>query len=536
MRSPTSESSRCQDTPKIRRGVACENCRRKKVACDTGKPTCGNCKRSTTRLVCFYPGSKKTKRLPLLVKKLRSLEAEVGALQAASDLASASEQESWFWGVWDFSSPLFLSVRLNTVANDSLEPRNRVSPPAEWQWITFVDPPPSLSNFLLSAAQTHAFDFSADFDVANMLSARNSRDNSRLAVINALYLLGCYFSPGPLNALEPLFLSRVRRYRARGLEDANRLVDFIKASALLAHYFLFRMRLLEGFDAASTAIRFAFGAGLHDLCPEKYRQAGMRHLLQPVDSELGEYIGVWWQVFALDRGMALLCQEPISISDEKIQTPWPQMGEEYERGNIRYEDNTVLSLYDIRSSAACARGNTPTALLNKSFALYERAARIGSGMVDAEFKATDNAIQRFYSSIPQTYHAIDQPGAIDSAAIFARTFALGSILQLHGQLAQKGDRESHRRCFEAVDGITDIILELKRSQSDDISRLLGTSWLLAREFLERELKRLENGTPADQITAERVRLQLAEVKWAFQKIHEQIGRYTNNIDLTRKRS
>jgi len=157
-------------------------------------------------------------------------------------------------------------------------------------------------------------------------------------------------------------------------------------------------------------------------------------------------------------------------------------------------------------------------------------------MVDAEFKATDNAIQRFYSSIPQTYHAIDQPGAIDFAAIFARTFALGSILQLHGQLAQKGDRESHRRCFEAVDGITDIILELKRSQSDDISRLLGTSWLLAREFLERELKRLENGTPADQITAERVRLQLVEVKWAFQKIHEQIGRYTNNIDLTRRRS
>jgi len=283
----------------------------------------------------------------------------------------------------------------------------------------------------------------------------------------------------------------------------------------------------------STTVAFAIGAGLHDLCPERYRPPGVRYLLHPSDSELEEYINVWWQVFALERGMGLLCQQPISVPDDKIRTPWPQSDEEYERGEIAYGGNTVLLLYNNRSSASSARGNSAVALLAKSFALYERATRIGPGAVDAEFKATDNAIKRFYSSLPQIYNTSGPVDTINPKVAFARTFALGALLQLYGRLAQKGDHESYRTCLEAVNDTIDIILELKRYQVDNISRLMGVTWLLAREFLERELTKLERAAILDQIKIERVRLQLGEVKWAFQKVHEQLSRYTNNQDFTR---
>jgi len=65
---------------------------------------------------------------------------------------------------------------------------------------------------------------------------------------------------------------------------------------------------------------------------------------------------------------------------------------------------------------------------------------------------------------------------------------------------------------------------------------MGVSWLLAKDFLERELKNLENVSAPDQIKIERVRIQLGQVKWAFQKVHEQLGRYANKQVLTRSRA
>jgi len=293
------------------------------------------------------------------------------------------------------------------------------------------------------------------------------------------------------------------------------------------------MRLVEGFNLVSTTVAFAMGAGLHDLCPEKYRSPGVRYLLQPGDSELGEYINVWWQVFALDRGTRTFCQQPIMVPDEKIRTPWPQSHQEYLRGEFCYVDNTVVSLYNNRSSASSARGNSAIALRAKCFALYERAARLGPEATEAEFKATDHAIMRFYSSLPQIYDTSGSVHSISLTVVFVRTFALGALLRLYDRLALEGDHEAYKTCLEAVAGVTNIILELKRFQVEDMSRLMGVTWLLAKEFLERDLKRLESAPVPDQIQIERVRLQLGDVKWVFQKVHEQIGRHAVKQDFSR---
>jgi hypothetical protein len=65
--------------------------------------------------------------------------------------------------------------------------------------------------------------------------------------MNAIYLLGCHYAPGgSLAHLEPMFLSKARASLAESLEHADRLKDFLFASALLACYFYFKGRLLEG--------------------------------------------------------------------------------------------------------------------------------------------------------------------------------------------------------------------------------------------------------------------------------------------------
>ncbi|KDQ16417.1 hypothetical protein BOTBODRAFT_186477 [Botryobasidium botryosum FD-172 SS1] len=529
MESQPFDTSLVQRTKKIRRGVACASCRRKKVACDTGKPACGNCIRGGVDSECHYPGSKRTQRLPLWAGKIRDLQEKIAALEAPS-----AEQESLFWGVWDFTSPYFLSTRWSAIASNSLAPRNRVLDSVDWEWTKGGSPPPNLSNFLLVEALKRSFDFSTDFDIQKIFYPTNSHDNSHLAVVNTLYLLGCYFTPGPLNALEPLFLHRVRRYLARGLQDAKHLLDFIKASAMLAYYYFFRMRLMEGFDLVSTTVAFARGAGLHDLRPKKYRLSGVRYLLEPRDdSELGEYINVWWQVFSLDRGTRTFCQQPIIVPDEEIRTPWPQSHAEYMQGHFCYSDNTVTSLYSYQSNAASARGNSPIALRAKCFALYERAVRIASEATEAEFKATDHAITRFYSSLPQIYDTSHPVHTINLTIVFVRTFALGALLKLHERRALEGDHEAYKTCLEAVAGVTNIIIELKRFKVEDMSRLMGVTWLLAKSFLERNLKRLESAPVPDQIQIERIRLQLGDVKWVFQKVHEQIARHATKQDFSR---
>lgn len=157
---------------KIRRGVSCAACRKKKVvrteisfvrvgsfkllyrlrvqACDAAKPACGNCLRIGVHSQCFYPGIKKTPRLPLWGDRIRELEHEIAILEAADQARkrlSASDAESWFWGVLDHRSPHFLSACGKVAAQNSLSPRTHAFSSGDW-WATGDNPPHDLCTIL----------------------------------------------------------------------------------------------------------------------------------------------------------------------------------------------------------------------------------------------------------------------------------------------------------------------------------------------------------------------------------------------------
>ena len=67
---------------------------------------------------------------------------------------------------------------------------------------------------------------------------------------------------------EAYFLARSLRGISASLEYADRLVDAVRASALLAVYFFSKARLLEGYYHSSSAARLAVSLGLHQIAGE----------------------------------------------------------------------------------------------------------------------------------------------------------------------------------------------------------------------------------------------------------------------------
>ena len=133
------------------------------------------------------------------------------------------------------------------------------------------------------------------------------------ALLNAIYLLACFFSESPeLNSYEALFLQRARQGVANALEQADRLQHSIQAASLIAMYLHAKGRVLEGYYISCATARFAVGCGLHQIDSPVWNGPnhptslsaiplpGMRPLLEPPrdPTELGERIHTWWQVSA----------------------------------------------------------------------------------------------------------------------------------------------------------------------------------------------------------------------------------------------
>ncbi|KAG8898700.1 hypothetical protein FRB99_007222 [Tulasnella sp. 403] len=183
------------------------------------------------------------------------------------------------------------------------------------------------------------------------------------ALINAIYLLGCHASPSCFRPLFPLsrvlqfspnstysqyenlFLARTRKAINTSLENADRLLNFLQASVLLAWYFFFKGRLLEGHYHASAAARFAMSCGLHLLkvkadglqgtltfyCPSPSQSSDRNILPQPEDSiALAERINLFWSIFLADRTGSIGTGLPVVIRDNEIETPWPRRFEDFE--------------------------------------------------------------------------------------------------------------------------------------------------------------------------------------------------------------
>jgi hypothetical protein len=184
-------------------------------------------------------------------------------------------------------------------------------------------------------------------------------------LLNAIYLWACYVArPGPLSAHEGHFLAQALHALADALRLADRVLDVIQASCLLALYFLSNGRILEGSYHVSSAASLALQCGLHrprHSSPSSPSVAAMASSpaaalgppssagFEPLEAmrlgppkdvvEQGERIAVFWHVFNLDRCWSVVLRKPPVIPDGRdaltaLKLPWPQSMEEYESVSV----------------------------------------------------------------------------------------------------------------------------------------------------------------------------------------------------------
>ena len=162
------------------------------------------------------------------------------------------------------------------------------------------------------------------------------------SLVDAIYLLACYFSRSPLyTGLESYFLKESLRAISDALQSSDRIVHVLQASCLLALYFFWHGRTLEGYYHSSIAARLAVGLGLHQIsAKEQQFQYPQRSdapaplkatvpLCPPLDEvEYAERIAAFWQIFAVDRAWAVATGLPTALPDDdhprsRITTIWP---------------------------------------------------------------------------------------------------------------------------------------------------------------------------------------------------------------------
>lgn len=167
-------------------------------------------------------------------------------------------------------------------------------------------------------------------------------DQRHPSLMNAIYLWACFISrPQPLSEHEDYFLARALEAQQEGLRMADKITDVVRASCLLALYFLATGRVLEGGYHSSAAAALAMQIGLHMDVPMEPLgfTNGLDDLFsesKPLQTDIrrGERVLAFWQVYFVDRCWSVALRRPAVMPDgssasHAVNLPWPQDLEDY---------------------------------------------------------------------------------------------------------------------------------------------------------------------------------------------------------------
>ncbi|RDX52836.1 hypothetical protein OH76DRAFT_129357 [Lentinus brumalis] len=326
------------------------------------------------------------------------------------------------------------------------------------------------------------------------------------SLVDAIYLLACYFSRSPsLTALEPHFLKRSLRGIADALQHSDRIVHVLQASCLLAVYFFWHGRTLEGYYHSSIAARLAVGLGLHQIQSKEWFQYQFTRtsysneapaplkasvpLNPPSDEvEYAERIAAFWQIFAVDRAWAVATGLPTALPDDdhprsRIETIWPMP--------IPSDSEPALNGALIEPLAgAHLSGSSPLASLRvKAVALFERTARFSaSPNKDDSHYSLELSLTQFSTNLSNlSAQQYTLPYVVSNADLVGmQTLIFAATIHLHRD-ALELQPESYQKCFWAANAMTTLIRTLSEEDYDLLGPIISTCWRAAAEVYLRML-------------------------------------------------
>ncbi|KAH9935814.1 hypothetical protein B0H21DRAFT_780844 [Amylocystis lapponica] len=468
-------------------------------------------------------------------------------------LTSSSSSES-LWSSQFLDVPLSLEASITSPGSShinlaSLTSTSDCTPPnggLDW-WDdhnSFCDNKRTLLEIFFSHRHQCAFDVHTDRFKASLSAASNRRPHP--ALMDAIYLLACYFSRSPRHSeLEAHFLGRALQGISDALCVSDRVVHVLQASCLLAVYFFCHARILEGYYHSSIAARLALDLGLHQVQSIDFLQLQMAlsggseplpgsvktssSLSPPTDAvEYAERVAAFWQIFAVDRAWSVATGLPTALPDDdhpqaQIGTAWPLPIVDVPVPDLSLlgESNHVHSLYD---------GNVPdhnfswatVTLRAKAITLFERTARFSSSSVRndvfwLEHRSLEMSLAQFSANLPciggqgvrSALSKIDIDLVNIHTLIYAATIHVNrAIMEIHSA--------SYERCLVSANAITSIIRALSNDDYDFLDPINSTCWRCAGDVYTRILASPQ--TQALQCTVDVIDGELDVLIGAMQKL------------------
>ncbi|KDQ19386.1 hypothetical protein BOTBODRAFT_437969 [Botryobasidium botryosum FD-172 SS1] len=381
---------------RIKKGTACTACRTKKRRCDGAKPRCTLCVHDDEP-ECTHTVMKVTPRTLVLQRRVADLEAQILSLQAALDATnigsgsvvqqashSTSAHRAGLVEVLNRNYDLPSSEKYIRNIHQELRLAQGRIPPLLGSWWSTNESPPSglithLVELFVEEEHQHTHDPPRSPEFYASLHDPSPDIGPHPALRNAMFLVACDSHPGPLTSLEPIFLRRTTNYLNLALARVDRLLDFIEAYTLLAIYYMFKGRSLQGAHSSAAIMTFAVACGLHAVRPPEWHPIDSPALLPHTfcRTELRRRIKVWWMAFTTNRLCSSAINKNRDIEDEKIETVWDMPLESSDLQHQQIYRSTVSSLFIRNSSATYVHNDTSNVIRSKCIAMIDYATRIG---------------------------------------------------------------------------------------------------------------------------------------------------------------
>ncbi|KAF2729918.1 hypothetical protein EJ04DRAFT_587531 [Polyplosphaeria fusca] len=350
----SSQTSPVTPRPRQQAGLACDECRRRKLRCDREQPQCGICRDSG--VVC----NRTTTRQPRGPKKghLRALQSRIIALERRlSDQSLDEHIEDDFPALQDenvtYSSSMnpsldeWLALDTQDVSTNSSSNSSAVeyfTPPAP-----LLDSPPlgGMSDLIKHDLDHLYFDRAHTFcPILNrrryFSRARQPQANNNITAFAslqyAMWTIAASTSSQFQNVQDELYANARMILDSLELDPStgnSMCVEQVQAWTLLAIYELMRVNYRRGWMSAGKLFRSAVLLKLHtvDGCDEIFVNSSLSAI------ELEERRRTFWMVYAIDRFVSLMDQLPLTFHQHVILTrlPMPET-------NFQSDDPIVMPL------------------------------------------------------------------------------------------------------------------------------------------------------------------------------------------------
>ncbi|KAE9406851.1 hypothetical protein BT96DRAFT_971617 [Gymnopus androsaceus JB14] len=319
-------SKRIPQAPPIRRGGACNHCKRRKMRCDGMRPICGPCSKVASLEDCEYGEGGRT-YADQLQEQITGLETRVEELQNTKVAPNVLALHDPYYA--SRNSHMSRSASRASGSNQTMNSSEGRTQFAQ-------------EKALMEAFQPHALQLGFFLDAGNIIYAFSSpnsdpRQRPTSALSAAMALLGAYLSPSPnILHLKEMYLSKAVQAASLGLSESHpqKILHTLQANVLISHYFFLHGRNLEGRWHLDNAVSLILSARMHrirssQIQDPQFISPSSTTTLPPARNvaEEGDRMNAMWTVLALNCLWSAAEGVPASIAytteQGRVDTPWP---------------------------------------------------------------------------------------------------------------------------------------------------------------------------------------------------------------------